>query len=132
MASITLKGNPIRTKGELPTVGSKAPDFKLTGGNLEDSSLASFAAMTLLAMGLVFEVPVAIMVVTSTGVVTTRQLRRSRRYAVGSCALVAALLPGDVTTMLLETVPLYLLFEIGVALAALTERRARRRAFVAA
>lgn len=42
MAQITLKGNPIHTNGELPRVGSKAPDFKLTDGNLKDMSLADF------------------------------------------------------------------------------------------
>ncbi len=34
MAQITLRGNPINTVGELPAVGSKAPDFNLTGGDL--------------------------------------------------------------------------------------------------
>jgi thioredoxin-dependent peroxiredoxin len=43
MATITLKGNQIHTSGELPKVGSKAPDFKLTGGDLKDASLADFA-----------------------------------------------------------------------------------------
>lgn len=43
MARITLKGNPINTSGNLPAVGAKAPDFKLTGGNLADISLATFA-----------------------------------------------------------------------------------------
>jgi Sec-independent protein secretion pathway component TatC len=38
---------------------------------------------------------------------------------VAACAALAALLPGDASTMLLETVPLYLLFEISVAVAAL-------------
>lgn len=43
MASITLKGNPVHTVGELPAVGSKAPDFRLTAADLSDVSLASFA-----------------------------------------------------------------------------------------
>jgi thiol peroxidase len=43
MATITLKGNPIHTEGELPRRGSKAPDFKLTGADLNDVSLATFA-----------------------------------------------------------------------------------------
>lgn len=42
MAKITLKGNPINTSGELPKVGSKAPDFKLTTSDLKDVSLADF------------------------------------------------------------------------------------------
>jgi len=43
MAQITLKGNPINTSGELPAVGSKAPDFKLTRDDLSDVSLGDFA-----------------------------------------------------------------------------------------
>ena len=42
MANITLGGNPIHTSGELPKVGSKAPDFKLTSNDLKDLSLADF------------------------------------------------------------------------------------------
>jgi sec-independent protein translocase protein TatC len=87
-----------------------------------------FAATIVLAMGLVFEVPVAIIAVTRAGLVTPRRLRKSRRYAVLACGLVAALLPGDAVTLLLETVPLYLLFELGVLLASFTDRRARARA----
>ena len=87
-----------------------------------------FAATIVLAMGLVFEVPVAIMAVTRVGLVTPRRLRRSRRYAVMACGLLAAALPGDAVTLLLETVPLYLLFELGVLLASVADRRARARA----
>ncbi|MBV9367540.1 MAG: twin-arginine translocase subunit TatC [Solirubrobacterales bacterium] len=87
-----------------------------------------FAATTVLAMGMVFEVPVAIVAVTRVGLVTPRRLRKNRRYAVAACGLVAAALPGDAVTMLLETVPLYLLFELGVLLASVTDRRARARA----
>jgi len=42
MATITLKGNPIHTSGDLPKVGSSAPDFKLATGDLKDVSLADF------------------------------------------------------------------------------------------
>lgn len=43
MAEITLKGNPIHTCGELPAVGSPAPDFVLTKTDLSDVSLKDFA-----------------------------------------------------------------------------------------
>ena len=42
MATVTLKGNPIETSGKLPEVGTKAPDFRLTKGDLSDVSLADF------------------------------------------------------------------------------------------
>lgn len=43
MATITLKGNPINTIGNLPAVGSKAPDFKLKTVDLATISLADYA-----------------------------------------------------------------------------------------
>jgi sec-independent protein translocase protein TatC len=86
-----------------------------------------FAAVTLLAMGLVFQVPVAILAATRTGIVTPRQLRHNRRYAILACGAVAAFLPGDAVTLVLETVPLYLLFELSLLLATLIDRRERRR-----
>ncbi len=42
MATVTLKGNPIHTIGELPAVGAKAPDIRLTTGALKDVSLESY------------------------------------------------------------------------------------------
>jgi thioredoxin-dependent peroxiredoxin len=42
MATVTLKGNPIHTSGELPAVGAAAPDFRLTGADLKDVSLADY------------------------------------------------------------------------------------------
>jgi len=42
MATITFKGTEVHTQGELPSVGSQAPDFSLTAGNLSDKSLADY------------------------------------------------------------------------------------------
>src|SRR5271154_1638011 len=47
-----------------------------------------FAAVTLLAMGLVFQVPVGILVATRAGVVTPKQLRHNRRYAILACGAI--------------------------------------------
>jgi len=43
MAQITLRGDAINTNGELPQVGSQAPDFVLTTGDLADVTLADYA-----------------------------------------------------------------------------------------
>lgn len=43
MATTALKGTPIHTNGELPAVGSDAPDFLLVGTDMSDKTLASFA-----------------------------------------------------------------------------------------
>lgn len=42
MANITLKGNSIHTQGELPKIGKKAPDFKLTAGDLSQKSISDY------------------------------------------------------------------------------------------
>jgi thiol peroxidase len=42
MATITFNGNPINTSGNLPAVGSKAPDFLLVQGNLSNATLGDF------------------------------------------------------------------------------------------
>lgn len=43
MATITLKGNPVQTNGELPAIGSSAPDFVLVNKELSNVSLADYA-----------------------------------------------------------------------------------------
>ena len=47
MATVTLKGNAINTLGELPQVGTKAPDFNLTGTDLSSKSLQDFSGSKL-------------------------------------------------------------------------------------
>ena len=42
MATITLKGAPIHTNGNLPAVGSQAPDFNLVDSALNDVTLATY------------------------------------------------------------------------------------------
>lgn len=46
MATVTLKGNPIHTAGELPAVGAKAPDFTLVKTDLSAVSLKDLAGQT--------------------------------------------------------------------------------------
>jgi sec-independent protein translocase protein TatC len=78
----------------------------------------SFFASTLLACGVVFQVPVGILAVTRLGIVKVRQLQQNRRYAYLGCAIVAAALPGvDPVSMLLETAPLIALYELSIVLA---------------
>jgi sec-independent protein translocase protein TatC len=89
---------------------------------VQASQFYGFEATVLLAMGLVFQVPVAILAATRLGIVTPKQLRRHRPYAIVVCAVVAALLPGDAITMVLETLPLYLLYEASILLASFLDR----------
>jgi sec-independent protein translocase protein TatC len=78
----------------------------------------AFVTTTTLAVGVVFQVPIAILALTRLGVVTTDALRGARRYAYVACAVIAAALPGvDPVSMLLETVPLIALYELSIVLA---------------
>ncbi len=43
MATVTLQGNPIHTSGDLPAVGSQAPEFRLVTTDLKDVNLADYA-----------------------------------------------------------------------------------------
>ncbi|MBJ7353832.1 MAG: twin-arginine translocase subunit TatC [Thermoleophilaceae bacterium] len=82
---------------------------------LRASDYYSFFGMTVLAMGALFEMPLAILIAARMGVVTSQQLRSNRRYAVLIIAIVAMLLPGvDPVSMLIEMVPLLLLFELSI------------------
>ncbi len=86
----------------------------------------SFTIMTLAAMGLLFQIPVAILALTRLGVVTPRQLRKNRRYAIVVIAVLAALLPGvDPVTTLIEMVPMVFLYELGILLATWATRLTR-------
>jgi sec-independent protein translocase protein TatC len=78
----------------------------------------SFFAMTMLAGGLIFQLPLAILAVTRLGIVKVEQLRSNRRYAYLLIALLAAALPGvDPISMLIEMVPLLVLYELSILLA---------------
>jgi sec-independent protein translocase protein TatC len=83
----------------------------------------SFVTLTMIAMGLVFQVPIAILAAVRIGLTTPEKLRRNRRYAVLVIAIVAALLPTiDPVSMILEMVPLLVLYELSVVLASVFGR----------
>ena len=85
-----------------------------------------FFSLTLLAVGLVFQLPVFILGLVRVGITTPAQLRKNRRYAILVCAVIAAALPGvDPVSMLLEMVPLVVLYELSILVAAVLGRPSR-------
>jgi sec-independent protein translocase protein TatC len=83
----------------------------------------SFFALSLIAVGILFQIPVGTLAVTRLGIVTPERLARNRRYAILIIAVAAMLLPGtDPVTMLIAMLPLYLLFEFSLLLARLFGR----------
>ena len=85
---------------------------------LRASEYYGFLTSTIIAIGVVFQVPVGILALTRLGVLTPEKLRRNRRYAYLACTVVAAALPGvDPVTMIFETIPLLGLYELSIVLA---------------
>ncbi len=84
----------------------------------------------LLAFGLLFELPVVVMVLSALGLVTSKFLSEKRRYAVAGIAVVAAVAtPGDAVSLTVFMMgPLVILYELSIIIARLMERRRRRAA----
>jgi sec-independent protein translocase protein TatC len=85
-----------------------------------------FFSMTEIACGLIFQLPLAIIAVTRLGIVSVESLSQNRRYAYLAIAVLAAALPGvDPITMLIEMVPLLVLYELSIVLARVLGRPGR-------
>ncbi|TMN90835.1 twin-arginine translocase subunit TatC [Pseudoalteromonas phenolica] len=83
------------------------------------SSYLSFILKLFFAFGVAFEIPVAIMLLCWSGATTTQSLREKRPYiAVGAFVIAMFLTPPDVLSQTLLALPMLLLFELGLILAA--------------
>ncbi|MGH7505565.1 MAG: twin-arginine translocase subunit TatC [Longimicrobiales bacterium] len=95
----------------------------------------AFVTKLLLAFGVIFELPVVVLILSALGIVTSGFLRSKRRYAFAGMAVLSAMItPGDaITATVVMMGPLLLLYELSIALARLVERgRARAAAESAA
>ncbi len=80
----------------------------------------SFVMLTMAAMGLGFQLPIAVIAAVRLGITTPQKLRKNRRYAILVIAVLAALLPTiDPITLLLEMIPMIVLYEGSIWLATL-------------
>src|SRR5882724_5521219 len=86
-----------------------------------------FVLQVVLALGLSFELPLIIIILAWLGIVGTSELNRFRRYAVVLAFIAGAVLsPGtDLVSMVMMTIPLLLLYEVGYAGAVVIGRRRR-------
>lgn len=95
------------------------------------SSYYSFALLSLLAVGLVFELPIFILALVRLGITSAAKLRRNRRIGYATMAALAVALPGvDPVTTAFEMVPLMLLFECSIWLSVAFERRWQARSLL--
>jgi sec-independent protein translocase protein TatC len=93
----------------------------------------SFATQMLVAIALVFELPIVVLGLVRLRVLSSAKLRRNRRIGYFIMVVIGACLPGpDLVTTVIQTAPLLVLFELSIWLSVLLERRWRMRAVVQA
>src|SRR5918999_4287410 len=111
-------------------------DDELYNTQLRAREYFSFAALLILGVGVLFELPIFILGLVRLGILTSARLRRNRRIGFGICLISVVFLPGvDFVSMALQAAPILLLFEASIWAAVFFERRwapqiqARREAF---
>ena len=84
-----------------------------------------FSIILIALIGLLFQIPVGVLAVTRLGIVSAKQLAKSRGYVILGISVVAAVATPtpDPVTMLVAMAPLLVLFELSVLLARILERR---------
>ncbi len=87
-----------------------------------DSYISTFVSLTLV-MGVVFQLPVIAFLLGKMGVVSSRLLSHYRKHSFLVIMLVAAIItPPDIMTLILVTIPLYLLYEVSIRVVAFVEK----------
>jgi len=109
----------------LSALGDEAFDQMITV-----SDYFGFVTSMVLAMGAVFELPIAILLLSAIGLVTPKFLSKYRRHALLASYLAAAIItPGDLfVTSVALMVPLYLLYELSIGLSFLVYRKRQQSA----
>jgi sec-independent protein translocase protein TatC len=101
---------------------------------IEATEYFDFAFSMMLAFGLAFELPIAILLLSALGIIDPRTLTKFRRHAIVVCVTAAAFITPDAspTTLFALSGPLYFLFELGVVLSYAVTRKRRERQKAAA
>lgn len=96
---------------------------------IEATEYFDFAFSMMLAFGLAFELPIAILLLSALGIIQPRTLTKYRRHAIVVCVVAAAFITPDAspTTLFALSGPLYFLFELGVVLSYSVTRKRRKR-----
>jgi sec-independent protein translocase protein TatC len=89
----------------------------------------TFEILTMLGIGLAFQLPLGLLALDSLGVINSRTLTRNWRYAIVIIAIIGAAMPGaDPVTTALETLPLVVLYVASIVMLKIADRRAAARA----
>lgn len=89
-----------------------------------DSYLSSVATLTL-ASGVVFQLPILVYILSTLGILTPQFMRSGRRYAIVAILVIAAVITPtpDMMTMGIVSLPLFVLYEVGIVVAGSVEKR---------
>jgi sec-independent protein translocase protein TatC len=99
-------------------------DSELYNAQVRAREYYSFAAITILGCGVLFQLPIFILGLVRLGITSSAQLRKNRRIGVGLCIIAVVLLPGvDFVSMGLQALPILILFEASIWASAFFERR---------
>jgi len=103
-------------------IASFAPESITPAPDIE--AYLNFVMTMFLAFGLTFEVPVAVVLLVLTGAVSVAKLRAARGYVIVGAFVVAAIFtPPDVVSQFMLAVPLCLLYEVGIIIGRMIERK---------
>jgi sec-independent protein translocase protein TatC len=89
----------------------------------------TFVLWVLIALSIVFELPIFVLALARLGIVPSSKLRRNRRIGYVAVTALAVAMPGvDPVTLLFTMIPLLILFEMSIWLAVFFDRRWQRAA----
>ncbi|WP_295770673.1 twin-arginine translocase subunit TatC [uncultured Mucilaginibacter sp.] len=93
-----------------------------------DSYLSSVATLTL-ATGVVFQLPIIVYILSTLGILTPAFMRNGRRFAIVGILVISAVITPtpDMLTMSIVSVPLFILYEVGIVVAGVVEKRKLKR-----
>ena len=92
------------------------------------NSYLGFVINTLLSFGIIFELPVIMVILTRFHIISVSFIKKNRKYTILIIFIIAAILtPPDVITQILLAIPMILLYEVGILMASLVERKDRKK-----
>ncbi|HZK57238.1 MAG TPA: twin-arginine translocase subunit TatC [Clostridia bacterium] len=102
------------------SVGKIAPLFSF-------ANYVSFVSSLLLSFGLVFELPLLIILLTQLGLVVPKTLKKYRKFVILIIFIVSAILtPPDVVSQVLMAIPMTLLYELGIIVSTIIYRKKKK------
>lgn len=107
-------------------VGYQLPMINQDTSIIKAASFINYMIMFTMPSGIVFELPIIIFYLARIGIVTPEGMRKYRRHSIIGILLLAAIItPPDVMTQIIVAIPVYILYEFSINIAA---REARKRA----